>query len=272
MARMDYAMREEHSRQTGLGLIELMIAITIGLIVTAGVMQVFVSTLVGSRDLLDQARLENELNNILHWMSSDIRRAGYWGPEGQFVDWAEDERNPFTETVNGINHRLNVSEQTGQTANSCALYTYNLDGDTVDDGDAGDARIGFCTSCAAAAPFNVTATYDQGNMEMFGYRLSGGVVEMREGPESGDTTFSCDAGDWEPLSDSGVVTITGLTFTLTPNNINTVSATSDAGVTTTLTVETLQVDIQLSGQLANDAAVTKSLTTSVKVANNLVRE
>ena len=61
-------------------------------------------------------------------------------------------------------------------------------------------------------------------------------------------------------------------FTLTPTNINTVSATSAAGVTTTLVVETMQVDIQLSGQLANDAAVTKSLTTSVKLGNELVRE
>ncbi len=258
-------------REQGLTLIELMVSIVIGLLVMAGVVQVFVSTVAGSRDLLEQSRLEHELNAILLWMSDDIRRAGYWGLEAQAVDWGEGDRNPFMEG----NRRLNVAQKTGETASSCILYTYNLDGDAdTSDDAADDARVGVCNGCVpSAAPFTDTTIYDYDNLEMFGYRLSGGQVEMRSGLATmADSTFSCDAGGWEALSDGSTVTITGLSFTLSTQNIATLTATSAAGVDTTLQVESWRVDIQLSGQLAADAGQQKTLSTSVKLANNVIRE
>jgi len=245
--------REYHrSKQAGLGLIELMISITIGLIVIAGVIQIFVSTLVGSREILDQARLESELNGIMHWMSNDIRRAGYWGADGQDADWASGARNPFTEGVNRIN----------TPTNSCILFSYNLDN------DEGNASIGFCEDCLSLPASFAAPVYEIDNMEMFGYRLVSGAVEAREGPENGDNAFSCTVGDWGPLSDSDVVNITGLTFDLSFPDVATVT---DADGTS-LTIETVQVVIQLDGELANDSSVSKSLSTTVRLGNNLVRE
>ena len=66
-------MNSLRQHQKGLSLIELMVAVTVGLVVLAGVTQLFITTLTGSRDLLNEARLENELNGILLWMSDDIR-------------------------------------------------------------------------------------------------------------------------------------------------------------------------------------------------------
>lgn len=258
-------------KQRGLSLIELMIGIAIGALVIAGVIQVFVSTLIGSRDLLDQARLENELNNILLWMSDDIRRAGYWGDEARFVEWGEGDRNPFTEGI----HRITASARTGETANSCITYSYNLDNDGVSDSDADDARIGVCSGCTpTASPFNDTTIYDTDNLELFGYRLNAGAVQMRSGMGSdADTAFSCDSGSWQALSDTSVVTVGALTFTVTPTTVTTVTAENEAGtISTTLTVESIQVGIAITGRLTNDASVTKTLSTTVKLGNNLVRE
>ena len=137
-------------------------------------------------------------------------RAGYWGDEAQFVDWGEGERNPFTEGI----HRIAASAMTGQAANSCITYSYNLDNDGVDDDDAIDARIGVCSGCTpSSAPFNDGTVYDVGNMEMFGFRLSGNAVQMRSGVASAaDTTFDCDSGNWAGLSDNNVVNVTSLVF------------------------------------------------------------
>lgn len=262
-----------HRAQAGLSLIELMIGIAIGAIVIAGVIQVFVSTLLGSRDLLDQARLEHELNNVLLWMSDDIRRAGYWGDEALVVDWGEGGRNPFTEGI----HRITASAKTGEAANSCITYAYNLDNDGIDNANSTDARIGVCSGCADlsgfSAPFNDDDVYDVGNVELFGFRLEGGEVDMRMSTRTSDTTFDCDSGNWQALSDSNVVNISALSFAVVPTTITTVTAENDAGTSsTTLIVESVQVNISITGRLTNDASVTKTLTTSVKLGNNLVRE
>lgn len=266
--------------QAGLSLIELMIAMTVGLIITAGVLQVFVSTLGGSRELLSQARLENDLNSMLHWMSNDIRRAGYWGAEGFEADWGNGDRNPFTENVDnvvgipGISIGETASSAASGLTDSCALYSYNLDGNKGDveaivDGDSDDARIGYCASCGfATAPFNDAAIYDYDNMEMFGYRLQNGEVQMRTGPVNGESTFTCETGSWAALSDIEVINVTGLSFDLVNGTVNTITA-SDG---TELFVETMQVEIQLTAELASDSSVRKTLTTSVKLGNSLIRE
>jgi prepilin peptidase dependent protein B len=273
MKLLNIRLKPHH--QQGLTLIELMIGIAIGAIVIAGVIQMFVSTLVGSRDLLDQARLENELNNVLLWMSDDIRRAGYWGDEALLVDWGEGERNPFTEGI----HRITASEKTGEAANSCITYAYNLDNDSDPTTPTSEgARIGVCSSAGCkvsdySAPFNDDTVYDAGNVELFGYQLSGGTVRMRTGTKETDTAFDCDGGHWEAMTDENVVTISSLTFNVVPAAIATVTAEDELGTTsTTLTVESIQVGISITGRLTNDASVTKTLSTTVKLGNNLVRE
>lgn len=261
-------------KQSGLGLIELMIAIVIGLIVTAGVLQIFVSTLVGSRDLLEQARLETELTSIMHFMTNDIRRAGYWGDEGKVSEWGSADRNPFITAITGV-EGIATGNKALETADSCVLYTYNLDNDGVDDSDSNDARIGYCSSCATptVAPFSDTNIYDYDEMEMFGYRLDtdpdgNKFISMRTGAVATDAVFSCDAGTWGPLSDSEVISITGLSFDLDANAIATVTA-DDGSV---LTIESVEVEIEMTGVLVSDSALQKTITTTVRLANTRVSD
>lgn len=66
-------------KQTGLNLIELMIAMLLGLIVVGVTIGILVSAIKSSSDTIKMTRLNQELQAIMTLMSKDIRRAGYWG-------------------------------------------------------------------------------------------------------------------------------------------------------------------------------------------------
>jgi hypothetical protein len=122
-------------------------------------------------------------------------------------------------------------------------------------------------------------------------------VEMRR---MGDVTAntrhdSCDDSDdsWLPITDSRVVTVTNLNFSLANSKcLNTVepneadedsNGTNDnaeemdcynlvpAASSGNITVETRQVDITLDGKLVADNSVTATLSQSVRVRNDLIR-
>lgn len=67
------------SNQRGLSLVEMMVAITIGLILIAGVGQIFVSSNQTYRVQNELARLQESGRFAMEFLSRDIRMADYWG-------------------------------------------------------------------------------------------------------------------------------------------------------------------------------------------------
>jgi len=63
--------------QFGASLVELMIAITIGMIVMAGALVVMGSTFGANAGQMKAARLNNEIRNAMNMITRDMRRAGY---------------------------------------------------------------------------------------------------------------------------------------------------------------------------------------------------
>lgn len=92
--------------------------------------------------------------------------------------------------------------------------------------------------------------------ERYGFRVVNNTLQTRP-PGS---TFSCSAGasEWENMTDPTVITITSLTFTL--------NTTSLAAGPSTLHIRS--VDISLTGRLASDATVTRTITQHVRVRND----
>jgi len=126
-----------NNNQVGLTLIELMIAMAIGLIVTAAVIGLFVSVLSSNNANLNEIRLNQELRAVMSLMTRDIRRAAYNG-----VSATNSSVNPFSsEAATASDTKLAI---TGNTVN----FSYDADGDGVLD-----------------------------NGEVFGYRLSGTEVQ-----------------------------------------------------------------------------------------------
>lgn len=66
-------------KQYGLSLIELMIAIALGIFITAGMIQLFVSSKQSYRVQENLSRVQESGRFAMNFLSTDLRRIGYWG-------------------------------------------------------------------------------------------------------------------------------------------------------------------------------------------------
>lgn len=277
-------MLSSAKQQQGVTLTELMVGLVVGLIVIAGVLQVYLTTINTSGDTLKMSHLNQELAAIINIMSNDIRRAGYAGMtdgSGDYYDWDDPLGNDPDDYHNYLEPHTNPFNQRG----SSALEVHDNGGGAY--ADAGALGSGSCIVYA----YDANSDGQVDSSESLGFRLNaaGDEVQMRT---SGTVTNDCTNanGTWEGVSDAETVTITELSFDLSesmclnssePNDVDDdgangvddaaefdcydIAADSDE-----VTVEVRNVAITLSGQLADDASVRASLTQSVRVRNNLI--
>lgn len=244
------------SNQQGLSLVELMVGLVVGLILTGGVLKMYISSLHANNDNLKISMLNQELRSMLHIIERDVRRAGFWAGVPGTDDLSA---NPFMTTPND----LSVSEKLGEAANSCVMYSYDLDKDKLVDVD----------SVATSAPFNA-APYDTGGMEQFGFRLNGSAVQMRTGLFAvNESTFDCDSGAWDTIT-SNNTEITALDFLVSTQylNVTTGMACSPVDTNCCATGESCQLirdlSINITGRITSDPAVIKNVSTLTRIRND----
>jgi prepilin peptidase dependent protein B len=63
----------------GLSILELLVGAAVGMVVIGGAATLFAKNLAGSRLLLAESRLNEDLRNAADLVTRDLRRAGYWG-------------------------------------------------------------------------------------------------------------------------------------------------------------------------------------------------
>lgn len=121
-------LKQGTRRQVGLSLIEIMISLTLGIIVLAGVTSVFTGNLATQSTISARAQIEQDVRAAMEYMARDIRRSGYYSG------------NQST-TVNPFQAELAVGNPS-----SCILYAY----DTKKDGQiTDDDKLGFRLSSNA---------------------------------------------------------------------------------------------------------------------------
>ena len=133
-------------KQRGLSLIELMITISLGLVLMAGLASVFSATLGTNSNSLRLSQLHEEATAVMDLLVGDVRRAGYRSDAHLLVTDAENAITAFNESVL-------VSAHPDEVAASCLLFDYDADADGVHDG----------------------------NVERFGYRLRNDQIQRRQG-------------------------------------------------------------------------------------------
>jgi len=238
-------------KSKGFTLIELMIAMVLGLFVVGVTLSIYVYTAKTSSETVKSARLNHDLELVMNVIVNELRRTGYWG--GAIAD------------SNALDNPFMAANTIIQTPNSsCILYSYDADADgTVDDGSNDGINEG------------VNDTGDQN--EYYGFKLDGTTIRMRL---SGSTTSDCNDGNWGTgeLVDGEEVVITNLTFQFQNSCLNVpVAAASYAlgscsgfGASGEDIVERRKVNISITGQLADDAFVTKTLNDQVTVRNDYI--
>jgi len=231
------------SAQCGLSLVEMLVGIALGMFIVAGASTLFVNHLTSTRRLLLEARINQDLRAAADLITRDIRRAGYWGDSltGTVATGATSTTAP--------NPYVAVSTPTA----SSIAYSYSRDG---------------------PADNNILD-----NNEMFGFNLSGGAIRMQV----------ASGVPQQQITDPDTVTIDTFTVvpTVTPVDIRTACAKTccdTAGVAAALctnpqinvtapatcpTVTVRNYDVTLVGHATSDAAVTRTLQTSVRVRNDL---
>ena len=64
--------------QAGTSLVEIMVGLVLGLLIVAGASSFFLVNLVGARRLQTEARLDQDLRAAMDLVTRDLRRGGYW--------------------------------------------------------------------------------------------------------------------------------------------------------------------------------------------------
>ncbi len=262
-------------KQNGFTLIEIMISLLIGLIIIAATITIYVNTIKSSTDTIRSVRLNHDLDSALSLMENDIKRAGYWGGA---IAGANSQLNPFTVVTTAPITNVQIPTP------SCILYSYD-GGNGITGGVAHDA--------------NGIVNLD----EYYGFRLTtNGAIEMRL-TVADTASVGCNNGEWQALTINDTsgerINITRLQFSFNPipgvgdlafpilpatskclntaslvttAPFNTLCADAAVGYLTTgqRAIETRQVNVVITGQLANDPSVTKTVYNSVKIRNDRI--
>lgn len=297
--RMHKQMRATGKREAGLSIIELLVGITIGLIITAAATVMMVSTMKSHRNITASAKLNQELGAVMAVMANEIRRAGFRVCDRDTFSCppnAAGEIAPFLTYAFGEDIGIGQNVVNGD----CILYRYNADVDG--DGHDGDASI-------------VDDDDDDDLSEHRGFRLRNNAIQMTRYPPNHDGIEAKCNDDpaavaeykWIDLTDPDLIEITGntgLSFSTAGSKCRNMdkdlywvvgagttgmacnSGTapvvctdlSGAACTQTTVNNTLvesgdqifdnrQILIELEAKLTKDKSVSKNLTTTVKVAN-----
>lgn len=233
-------------RQIGVTLTGFLVGTTVGAFVLIGISATYLMGVRATTQNIQQARLHQELRAVLDLMQQDIHRAGYWAfPTGTSSDPAE---NPFQQTIDGFNTDLRTGAVSGESTASCLLYSYDLN----DNGKVG---------CGSCSPDN-DAFLDGANVEMFGFRLRNGSIELRMRKDEDDASFDCASGSgrWERITDEKSVRITTLRFEI--RRQASPCATGD------LCRTTRSVNILLIGELKHSPDVRLRLEATAAVRND----
>lgn len=208
--------------QQGYTLLEMLIGIGLGLFLLANGVFMYSSIVHSYYGLLSVNRLDQQLRSAMNLMVQEIRRAGY-------------SSNAIGNVKTGTNNNVFMANNTDLTTptSSCILFTYDVDSTGI-------------------LPALNSSDYDK----RFGFRLSGTTLQSRPLTYN---SFNCNGNDWENLTDSNLIQITSLTFTITPTVVT-------LNTTNTLTIRT--VTISITGNLSNDTSVTRTITGTVRVRND----
>jgi type IV pilus assembly protein PilW len=92
------AVNRSH-KQYGFNLIEIMIALALGIIIITAAMSIYIATVSSSADVIKSSRLNYDMSSIMSLITNEVKRAGYWGGARIGVDTRT---NPFTTGVANI--------------------------------------------------------------------------------------------------------------------------------------------------------------------------
>lgn len=247
-------MTMTRKKSLGMSLVELMIAMAIGLVVIGSVLAFTLSSLTSNTEYVQATRLSQELRNSMDFVSRELRRSGYDQDIGSKIARFTTSNlaiSPFARVFT-----TNDANSDGTVGDGCVIYAYDRTGGTNGTVDLANGEI--------RALRLATRSVDG---------LDVGVLEMAE--SSAGLTPSCAAAgpnytnyppsrnnttSWSSLSDPRVLNLTAFNFDTSGYLNNPVSATS-------VTITMREIGIELQGQLrrSEDGTITRGIRSDVRI-------
>lgn len=245
-------------KSKGFSLVELMIAMAIGLVVIASVLAFTLSSLTANTEYVQVTRLTQELRNTLDLATNDVERAGYNQNSMKYVALpaGNTERSKFSPIYVDPG---SDADGDGIADNSCIIYAYD------------SSKVS--TSSTTGPGFIDTA-----NGEIKGLRhairtvdgQSVGVIEIAQttstvsslscagaAPDyAANYPVACSSDGWCPLSDPKQINAKGFTI---------VKSAVDSGSTGNFGSQVRRLDFTLTGSLASQPTIVRSVQSSVLV-------
>jgi prepilin-type N-terminal cleavage/methylation domain-containing protein len=238
-----------NSKSLGFSLIELMIALAIGLIVVGAVLAFTLSSVTTNSEYIQSTRLSQELRNSMDFVSRELRRAGYDQNNASYTarsTVAAPVISPF-----GRIFATTDANGTGTATDSCVIYAYDRDAGTsgtveLARGEIRAIRLGYTPAGVGVIEVAESAT---------------GVTPACGGAAPDYTKYpaTCSSAGWCALSDPTVINITA--FNVTRNDL------VQPGSATATPVVIREFNVELIGRLVRsaDGTVTRGIRSTVKV-------
>lgn len=220
--------------QNGFSLVEMMIAVTVGLVVLAGVAQIFAGTVNSNGDSLKMARVNQDLRAAMDVMIRDIQRAGYYAQAtATGTGVVSGTTNPFTQSTTNL-----------QVNGSCITYTYDRDNNTTVD-----------------------------NTEKMAFYLSNGAILMRNGGSDASNSCTPSSAEGITDSNRVTITALSFAITahcIDVTNSPPTDCSTTAPTAGDVVVRPRQVTITITGRPAGSTGGSFSITDTVHLRNDLV--
>jgi prepilin-type N-terminal cleavage/methylation domain-containing protein len=227
-------MRSHSRHSSGFSLVELMVAVTAGLIVSAAVVAFTMASFKSNGEYVQSTRLTQELRNTLDLVTRDLRRAGY--DENALQHMSTGTASPFAKLL---------------LTNTCVIYAYDRTGGTQGTVDVGRGEV---RGLRVA-----TRTINGRNVGVIEYAESSGTTRPTCAGASPDYTVfppTCSSSTWCSLSDPSVVDITA--FLLTDRRTVVGGAVGER-------MQVRDIDVDMTGRLTGTTAYTRNVHGSVRV-------
>jgi type IV pilus assembly protein PilW len=217
----------------GLGLVEILVALAIGLFLVAAAASFFVGQLSDHRRRLLDVRVTQELRAATALIERDLRRAGYWGAAETSLWHAGQASVPALNPYAAIHPSLDDSDLLG--------YSYCRD---ASDNGAVDGN------------------------ERFGFRINANTraLEMRL---AGTALIPADGDTWQPVTDPALVRVTRFilhTETRTLDLGARCTAACPAGASGCPPTQSVRlVTVVLEGRATTDASLQRALRSTLRL-------
>lgn len=229
--------RSMNKRQTGASLMEVMIAMSISLVVTAAMIALMSNSLGTTTRIIQMTKLSDDMRVALQMMSRDVRRASY-NANSMFCYANTDCAADGIVTTAGD---ITMVDLDSDSLNDCFTFLLDrdYDGDSTEDNAGGFRRV---TSNGV------------------------GVIEMWTGDSTADCTDAPGAAGWVQITNPENMNIS--VFSIDDNLSYTQNILDDGANTVSMKVR--KVRMNMEGELVLDSSINRQMEDIIAVRNDLL--